>query len=216
MIPLGVPGTPPRSVVLPSPRSAARGLAGTNLGSVTPRRQQILDIAADLFAARGFHGVSVAELGAACGISGPALYKHFESKDAMLAEMLVTISETLLSEGRSRVADADGAREALEALVEWHIEFAIDHRALIVVQDRDWSSLADEARERVRSLQRAYVDLWATQVRLLDRRLSPEDARARAHVLFGLLNSTPHSSRLPDPQMYDVLRDMAHGALGLA
>ena len=54
---------------------------------------QILATAAELFAARGFHGVSVADLGAACGISGPALYKHFPSKDAMLAEMLVSISE---------------------------------------------------------------------------------------------------------------------------
>ena len=95
---------------LPGPR-APWGLAGTNLGVVTPRRQQILEIAADLFASRGFHGVSVAELGAACGVSGPALYKHFQSKDAMLAEMLVTISETLLTEGRSRVATADGPRE---------------------------------------------------------------------------------------------------------
>jgi AcrR family transcriptional regulator len=183
---------------------------------VTPRRQQILDIAADLFAARGFHGVSVAELGSACGISGPALYKHFESKDAMLAEMLVSISETLLTEGRSRVAQAGGPREALEALVEWHIEFAIEHRSLIVVQDRDWSSLPDEARERVRALQRAYVDVWATQLRRHDPALSPETSRTRAHVLFGLLNSTPHSGRLPDQQMHDVLRDMAHGALGLA
>ena len=131
---------------------------------MTPRRQQILDIAADLFAARGFHGVSVAELGAACGISGPALYKHFPVKDAMLAEMLVSISETLLAEGRSR-APAPGARaRPLEALVEWHIEFALDHRALIVVQDRDWSTLPDDARERVRALQRAYVDVWATQL----------------------------------------------------
>ena len=52
-----------------------------------------------LFAARGFHGVSVADLGAACGISGTALYKHFPSKDAMLAEMLVSISEELLEVG---------------------------------------------------------------------------------------------------------------------
>jgi AcrR family transcriptional regulator len=183
---------------------------------VTPRRQQILDIAAELFAARGFHGVSVAELGSACGISGPALYKHFESKDAMLAEMLVSISETLLAEGRSRAAQAGDARAALEALVEWHIEFAIEHRSLIVVQDRDWSSLPDDARERVRALQRAYVDVWATQLRRLDSSLSPETARTRAHVLFGLLNSTPHSGRLPDQQMHDVLRDMAHGALGIA
>jgi AcrR family transcriptional regulator len=183
---------------------------------VTPRRQQILDIAAELFAARGFHGVSVAELGSACGISGPALYKHFESKDSMLAEMLVSISETLLSEGRSRVAGADGPREALEALVEWHIEFALEHRALIVVQDRDWSSLPDEARERVRSLQRSYVDIWATQIRRHDPSLSPEASRTRAHVLFGLLNSTPHSARIPDRRMRPLLEGMAWAALEAA
>ncbi len=215
MIPLAVWTAPARPVALLAPRTPVERLTGTNLGTVTPRRQQILDIAAELFAARGFHGVSVAELGSACGISGPALYKHFESKDAMLAEMLVSISETLLAEGRSRVDGAPGPRAALEALVEWHIEFAIAHRSLIVVQDRDWSSLPEAARERVRELQRAYVDVWATQVRRLDPALSPEASRARAHVLFGLLNSTPHSGRLPDPQMHDVLRDMALGALGL-
>ena len=218
MIPLAVWEQPERQlrrdVTLPSPRRSAdelalEGLTGTNLDDVSSRREQILDIAAELFAARGFHGVSVAELGAACGISGPALYKHFESKDAMLAEMLVSISETLLSEGRSRVASAEDPRAALEALVEWHIEFAIDHRALIVVQDRDWSSLPDEARER------AYVDVWATQIRRHDGSMSPEASRTRSHVLFGLLNSTPHSGRLPDPQLHDVLREMAHGALGL-
>lgn len=215
MIPLAA-GEAVRELDLPAPRRPWHGLPGTSLDLVSPRRQQILDIAAELFAARGFHGVSVAELGSACGISGPALYKHFQSKDAMLAEMLVSISETLLAEGRTRVAHADSPRVALEALVEWHIRFAIEHRALIVVQDRDWSSLPDEARERVRALQRAYVDVWATQVRRHDPRLSPEASRTRAHVLFGLLNSTPHSGRLPDPQMHDVLREMAHGALGLA
>ena len=184
--------------------------------SVAPtRREQILATAAELFAARGFHGVSVADLGAACGISGPALYKHFASKDAMLAEMLVSISETLLEEGRARVAGAESPREAIEALIEWHIEFALSHRALIVVQDRDWSSLPDVARERVRALQRSYVDEWAMQLRQLDRSLTPETARAAAHVVFGLINSTPHSGLLPDPQMHDLLREMALGALSL-
>ena len=65
------------------------------------RRDEILSTAAELFAARGFHGVSVADIGAACGISGPALYKHFASKDAVLAEMLVSISERLLAVGAS-------------------------------------------------------------------------------------------------------------------
>lgn len=180
---------------------------------MTSRREQILDIAAVLFARRGFHGVSVAELGAACGISGPALYKHFPSKDAVLAEMLVSISERLLAEGTSRVRTAPDARAAIEALVEWHIEFALMHRALIVVQDRDWSSLPEAAREQVRSLQREYVDVWADQLRRVHRGLRRDRARAMAHAAFGLLNSTPHSGLIPDSQMHDLLQGMALGAL---
>ncbi|GAB6986608.1 SACE_7040 family transcriptional regulator [Nocardioides pyridinolyticus] len=178
------------------------------------RRAQILATAADLFAARGFHGVSVADLGAACGISGPALYKHFPSKQAMLAEMLVSISEELLGVGQERVAAAGDPDGALAGLVDWHVDFALRHRPLIVVQDRDWESLPADARERVRSLQREYVDLWAAQLRLRDEELDLATARAMAHAAFGLINSTPHSGLLPDEQMRDVLSRMALGALG--
>ena len=179
------------------------------------RRDQILATAAELFAARGFHGVSVADLGAACGISGPALYKHFVSKDAVLAEMLVSISEELLGVGRERVAAAPDAAAALTALVDWHVDFALRHRPLIVVQDRDWQSLPAEARERVRSLQREYVDLWAAQLRLVHDDLVLARARAMAHAAFGLINSTPHSGLLPDAPMHALLREMVLGALGV-
>jgi AcrR family transcriptional regulator len=177
------------------------------------RRDQILETAADLFAQRGYHGVSVADLGAACGISGPALYKHFASKQAMLAEMLVSISEELLREGRRRVAETPEPQAALAALVDWHVDFALRHRPLIVVQDRDWESLPAEAREQVRALQREYVDLWAAELRVLDPGLDLPTARAMAHAAFGLINSTPHSGLLPDVQMCELLTRMALGAL---
>ena len=177
------------------------------------RREQILATAAELFAARGFHGVSVVDIGAACGISGPALYKHFASKDTVLAEMLVSISERLLEVGRDRSGSAADPRTAVRALVDWHVDFALRHRALIVVQDRDWESLPAEARERVRSLQREYVDLWAAELRLLDDGLDLPTARSMAHAAFGLINSTPHSGLLPDDQMRALLRRMALGAL---
>jgi AcrR family transcriptional regulator len=180
---------------------------------VTTRREQIIEIAAELFATKGFHGVSVGELGKACGMSGPALYKHFDSKDAVLAEMLVSISERLLDEGQIRVASSSSAADALEALIEWHVDFAVRHRALIVVQDRDWQSLSPSDRETVRTLQRAYVDVWATQLRRLHRGLRTERARAMAHAAFGLINSTPHSGLIPDTAMRGLLRDMARGAL---
>jgi AcrR family transcriptional regulator len=177
------------------------------------RRDQILDTAAELFATRGFHGVSVGEIGRACGMSGPALYKHFDSKDELLAAMLIGISERLLEEGRARVEKARSPREALESLVAWHTDFALRHRSLIVVQDRDWQSLPPAARERVRHLQREYVDLWAGQLRRQHRGLHTDRARAMAHAAFGLINSTPHSGLIPDEAMRGVLQRMAMGAL---
>ena len=73
------------------------------------RRDQILTAAAELFARHGFHGVGIDDIGAAVGISGPALYRHFRSKDAMLGEMLTSISERLLDGGQARVDAATTA-----------------------------------------------------------------------------------------------------------
>lgn len=179
------------------------------------RRQEIIGRAAELFAERGFHGVSMADLGAACGISGPALYRHFPAKDALLAEMLVSISEELLEVGNARAAAAHEPTEALRALVTWHVDFALNNPALIVVQDRDWSSLPAAARERVRSLQREYVELWVAHILAVHPGLDADRRRAMAHATFGLLNSTPHSRFLPEPEMASLLEGMASAALGL-
>ena len=181
--------------------------------SVTSRREQILEIAAELFAEHGFHGVSIADLGAACGFSGPAIYKHFRSKQAILAEMLVAISEELLSESRRRVEAAADDKAALASLVDWHVTFALEHQALIVVQDRDWAALPVEAREKVRTTQLAYVEVWVKVLRSLHTNLSREQARARVHAGFGLINSTPHSAVVSDAEMHEILSEMALRAL---
>ena len=52
------------------------------------RRERILRAAAELVAARGFHAVSMADIGAASGIVGSGVYRHFESKSAVLAALL--------------------------------------------------------------------------------------------------------------------------------
>lgn len=180
---------------------------------MTSRREEILEIAAGLFAERGFHGVSIAELGAACGFSGPALYKHFRSKQAILSEMLVSISEQLLAEGRARVRAADDDRAALVSLIEWHVDFALTHKPLIVVQDRDWAALPLEAREKVRETQRKYVEVWVKVLRSIDGDLPLASARATVHAAFGLINSTPHSALASDEAMREILTGMAERAL---
>jgi AcrR family transcriptional regulator len=175
------------------------------------RRDEILRAAAQLFAERGSRAVGVDDVGAAVGVTGPAIYRHFASKDAMLAEMLLRISETLLAGGTDRVADVgDDAATQLRALIAFHVDFALDNPALITVQDRDLGSLPAGDAAQVRRLQRRYVEVWVAVLARLRPDAGAALCRARAHAVFGLINSTPHSAgRLPRQAMATLLADMA-------
>src|SRR5919199_4510505 len=95
------------------------------------RREEILEIAVDLFATRGYHGVSMDDIGAAAGVTGPALYHHFAGKEAMLAAALIPVSERLLTAGRERIEKfRDDPTRALTELVDFHVEFALDDPAV--------------------------------------------------------------------------------------
>jgi AcrR family transcriptional regulator len=182
---------------------------------VPTRREQILAAAAELFARRGFHGVGIDDIGAAVGVSGPALYRHFRSKDAMLGEMLTSISEVLLSGGETR-RDASEPADVLAELVGFHVDFALDNPALITVQERNLGNLTDPDRRRVRALQRRYVEVWVQAIRDADPGVDEPTARAAAHAVFGLINSTPYSRHLGRREMARMLREMALGALARA
>lgn len=184
-------------------------------GAATPsRRDQILDEAARLFARYGFHGVGIDDIGAAVGVSGPALYRHFRGKDAMLSEMLTGISDELLLGGRARTATSGDPTGTLDELVRWHVGFALANPNLITVHTRDLHSLAPEDRRRVRELQRGYVEVWVEALGAARPDLDEATARAASHAVLGLINSTPHSSRLDDAAMSSLLHRMALDALG--
>ena len=175
------------------------------------RRAQILAVAAELFSRHGFHGVSIADLGAAVGVSGPALYRHFPSKEALLAEMLVGISEHLLAGGQARAAASSDPHRVLAELIDFQVDFALREPELIVVQDRDLANLPVEARRLVRQLQRTYVEIWVETLQRVHPGLPAESARIAAHGAFGLLNSTPHTGH--SPEAAELLRGMAMTAL---
>jgi AcrR family transcriptional regulator len=198
-----------------SPGTRARQDAALHADAERPsRRDEILRAAAQLFAERGSRAVGVDDVGAAVGVTGPAIYRHFASKDAMLAEMLVRISERLLAGGSERVADVgDDPAAQLRALIAFHVDFALGNPALITVQDRDLGSLPDGDAAQVRRLQRGYVEVWVTVLAHLHPGCEPAVCRARAHAVFGLINSTPHSAgRLGRPAMAALLADMAWAA----
>lgn len=173
------------------------------------RRAQIRVAAARLFATSGFHGVTIEDIGAACGISGPAVYRHFPSKVALLGDLLIGISEYLLDGAQSAVASGQGISE----LVRFHVAFSLQYPDLIRVQDRDLDNLGPAARN-VRRLQRRYVDLWVEALQQSVRGLHSTSAATRVHAAFGLLNSTPHSAVGLDPvEVRELLSTMALAAL---
>ena len=81
------------------------------------RRSQLLTAAEHLIAERGFLAVRLEDIGAAAGVSGPAIYRHFTGKEALLVELLTGVSTRLLEGGQAVVAQAPGASAALDGLV---------------------------------------------------------------------------------------------------
>lgn len=156
------------------------------------RRERYLTAAARLFAARGFHAVSIEELSAAAGVTGPALYRHFASKDAVLAELLVDASERLLAGATATVARDDDPLPTVADLVIFHVDFALSEPDVIRVQDRELPSLAPDENRRVRSLQRRYGLLWTEVLHAVRPETPAAEWAVRLPAVFGLLNSSPY------------------------
>jgi len=177
------------------------------------RREEILRVASELFARNGFHGTSMDDLGTSVGMSGPALYRYFPGKEAILSAMLIDISDRLLAGGLQRVAEHHNPRERLDSLVDFHVDFALDDPHLIDVQARELDAMTQEDQRTVRRLQAQYVTLWVDSIRDVWPQMSMEGGRAAAHAVFGLINSTPHSARLTRPRMSQLLKGMASAAI---
>ena len=196
------------------PRTTARSRAKAD------RRATLLAEAARLFARRGFDGVSMEDLGAAAGISGPAVYRHFANKQAVLAALLVGASVRLRDGGDAVVAGAADDASALRGLVAFHTAFALAQPDVIRVQDRDLDALAEADRRTVRGLQRAYVEAWVAVLARIDPDAPVGELRLRTQAMFGLLNSTPYSAQgqgvrgVSRARVAALLEAMALAALG--
>ncbi|AIY47494.1 SACE_7040 family transcriptional regulator [Mycolicibacterium fortuitum] len=179
------------------------------------RRSQLIAAAERLIAERGYLAVRLEDICSAVGISGPAIYRHFPNKEALLVELLVGISTRLLAGAQRVTAATEDPAESLNGLVDFHLDFVFGEPDLIRIQDRDLAHLPDAARRQVRRSQRQYVEIWVAVLTQLTPDLAEEDARVMAHAVFGLLNSTPYSARPAVPKTHSraLLRRMTLAAL---
>ena len=182
------------------------------------RRSQLITAAERLMAEHGYLAVRLEDIGAAAGVSGPAIYRHFPNKEALLVELLVGISTRLLTGATEVVSRAGDADAALAELIDFHLDFAFGEPDLIRIQDRDLGNLPPAAKRQVRRKQRQYVEVWVEVLRRRHPGLTEAAARLMAHATFGLLNSTSHSvkpgiTKAAEASSRTVLRTMTVAAL---
>ena len=179
-----------------------------------PRREQLLEAAAVLFAERGYHAVGIDDIGAAAGISGPGVYRHFAGKQALLAALCERALHRML-DGAQGISAAHGdPRASLEALVELHVAFAVDERALIGVWGRELPALSDDLGRSLRRRMRAYEQPWQEVLACLRDDLEPAEVKVVVGATLAMLNTTALSTTgVSRERLADLLRTMALAAL---
>ena len=176
------------------------------------RARDILDAAALLFYEKGFHGVSVDEIGEQAGVSGPALYYHFSGKDEILAILLSETLDELIS--ASAAVHQDPVAD-LERLIRHQVEVAIAKRQLINLYQREVRSLVEPWKKQYKYRMAQYAARWEET---LGRRYPAADPASLAigvQSALGLIHSVTYwpSTISDDDQVVASICAFAAGGL---
>ncbi len=162
----------------------------------TSRREELLTTASQLFRQRGFPAVSMEDIGAAAGISGPSVYWHFSSKTDLLHAALTRGSEgQLLGMSQALVAAAT-PRQALEQVLVSYVDFTLGHPDLVRLLASEVVHLPEAQRQELRRAQRDYVSDWVRLLGELRPELAESEARVLVHGVLAIVNDSPRSPRL--------------------
>jgi len=180
------------------------------------RKARILSAAADLAARRGFHTIAMADIGAEAGIVGSGIYRHFDSKTAILVALLDRVMERIQSGAAGIAATLTDDREVLSALVRDHVVVAIEDRSVLAVYHREVHNLPEDDRRRLRRQQRLYLEGWVHALAPLRRDLADAEVRVAVQAAIGAIQSTLFfRPGLSDERLAELLLTMAHGCLGV-
>jgi len=186
----------------------------TSSTAARPRRELLLQSAADLFSAKGYHAVGIDDIGAAAGISGPGVYRHFASKQALLEALCDRALSSMLEGAQGIPAEYDDPARALEALVDLHVDFAVARRALLGVWLREQRALSDDVRRSLRRRLRLYEQPWREVLAKLRDDLPAEEVAVAVSATLSMLNTAATvDADVPPDRLARLLRRMALSAL---
>lgn len=141
------------------------------------RREAILTAALELFHERGYVATGIDEIGTAAGITGPGVYRHFHSKEEILATLMRNFGEPILAEVDQIVASDLEPLEALDAMARAFLAALIDHPSLAEVGMFERHMLSESTRAWVEAVEARTISGWAGIVRRLRPHLTESEAR---------------------------------------
>jgi AcrR family transcriptional regulator len=178
------------------------------------RREAILAVAVRLFRQHGYGGVGIEDVGAAAGITGPGVYRHFESKEEILAAAFNRASEQLAASVSRAFDIAATPQEALERLIASYAEITVENRDLFSVWMTEGHSLGPRGAAEFRRSQGAYLDDWMGVLGELRPALSEPEKRVMARGALGIVAGyTLGRVRLPLAQLRPTLVTITLAAL---
>jgi AcrR family transcriptional regulator len=176
-------------------------------------RQAIMVAATDLFRDRGFRETSLADIGAAAGVSGPAIYRYFTSKGELLS-VLIEQAAIDWREAVDEVLDMDIPPSlTLERLIDAAVVLQLRNGNLRDVFNKEYRSLDDDARRRVARMQRVRMAEWVHLLSEVHPGLTEDEARAVVTMIDGMLRSITTLSRMDRAQLAQVMKDMVFGGV---
>lgn len=177
------------------------------------RREALLAAATRLFNQRGYHAVSMDDIGAAVGITSASVYNHFTVKSDLLVAMLARAAGSLQLDMSHALASASTAREALDGALDSYIRLALSHSDLIATLVSEVMNLPDQQRHDIRQLQHDYVAEWVHLLRTNRPDLDEPAARFVVHATLTVINDVARTRRLRD--RVDVAQDLHDVATAL-
>jgi AcrR family transcriptional regulator len=180
------------------------------------RRTHIVRAAADLFAAGGYPAAGMDQIGAAAGITGPAIYRHFDSKAAILAAVFDGIIDAVTAPPVHAELSPSTSRDELRSLVRVYAGAVASRRRLMAVFVREVHHLPPEHGARLAERQRTLVRRWRTLLTEVHPDWKEEVIRTTVHGTFGMLNALgTFDSPLSDDDLAAVLVELASRMLQL-
>ncbi len=202
------------NATLPTP-SAPPSSPVSGLGTPS-RREQVLAEATALFAQRGFHDVSMEDIGAAAGIAGPSVYRHFPSKAALMVAIGHRAADRLAL-AAERALQAPDERSALRRLAESYVHTILHTPELLVSFSADRVTMPDRDKADLLRVQRDYVAQWVTLLSAIRPSLPPREAKITVHAALTIANDLARTRRVAArPHFAAELTTLLHTVLDVA